>query len=370
MRSIRGGVRPLTGAAIAALLFGGLSPACAAGPDSGSGPAGAGPTTAAAPAFALPRGLEGATLIVPADNPMTPGKIRLGEQLFFDKRLSKEGTHSCESCHVPEKGWTDGLALSPKFDGSLNTRHSPTLFGAGFYPVLYWDGRAPSLEAQILAAWKGQMGADPDVVAGKVDAVAGYHSQFMAEFGGAATGDRIVKALASFVRTLHAGDTPWDRHPQDEKGLASDDVGQGFKVFTEVAKCSLCHAPPAFTDLDFHNVGIGFDTDKPDLGRGKHLTDAATKAGQPVPSEAAKLAGAFKSPTLRGIAVTGPYFHDGRAKTLEEAVDLMVKGGIPNPTLDEKLKPATLTPKQREQLLAFLRALTPAAAPYPRPNLP
>ena len=379
MRAHRRGAGLLFGAAIAAAVTGLFSTACGTGSDGPAGTGGAAPPAAEAPAgagsgaaadFALPRGLQGATLIVSADNPMTPGKIRLGEQLFFDKRLSREGTHSCESCHVPEKGWTDGLALSPKFDGSMNTRHSPTLYGAGFYPLLYWDGRAPSLEAQILAAWKGQMGADPDAIAARVDALPGYQSQFMAEFGGGATGDRIVQALASFVRTLHAGDTDWDRHPQDETGLASSDVGQGFKVFTEVAKCSLCHAPPAFTDFDFHNVGIGFDTEKPDLGRGKHLTDAAAKAGTPAPAEAAKLSGAFKTPTLRGIGLTGPYFHDGRAGTLEEAVDLMLKGGVPNPGLDEKLKPATLTAQQREQLLAFLRALTPRSVPYARPTLP
>ena len=129
--------------------------------------------------FKLPKGLEDQELApVPADNPMTAGKIRLGEQLFFDKRLSKTKQMSCETCHVPEKGWTDNLALSPKFDGSMNVRHSPTLYGVAFYPDLYWDGRAKGLEAQILAAWKGQMGADPDAIAKELEAIPAYKRRF------------------------------------------------------------------------------------------------------------------------------------------------------------------------------------------------
>lgn len=320
--------------------------------------------------FKPPRGLEDMEITVPADNPMTPGKIALGEQLFFDKRLSRTKAMSCETCHVPEKGWTDGLALSAKFDGSLNSRHTPTLIGVAYAPDLYWDGRAKGLEAQILAAWKGQMGADPEAVAKELDAIAGYKAAFAREFGGPPSAEGIVRALASFVRTIHAGDTPWDRHPQDEKSLSRSRAGRGFKVFSEVAHCTLCHLPPLYSDTLFHNVGVGSAAEKPDLARGKILADAATKAGQPVPPEAETLMGAFKTPSLRGAVSTPPYFHDGRTKTLEEAVDLMVKGGIPNAHLDEKLKPARLTATERRELLAFLRSLTPAEKPYKRPKLP
>jgi cytochrome c peroxidase len=320
------------------------------------------------PAFTPPRGLQDQEMSVPADNPMTEGKIRLGEQLFFDKRLSKTKAMSCETCHVPEKGWTDQLAFSPKFDGSLNVRHSPTLYGVGFYPDLYWDGRAKGLEAQILAAWKGQMGADPDAVAKELEAIDAYKTAFEAELGGPPTGDRIVKALASFVRTIHAGDTPWDR--LDAKTRDKSEPGRGFEVFSKTAECSLCHLPPLFSDTLFHNVGIGMDKEKPDLGRGKILADNAAKASQPAPPEAEKQQGAFKTPSLRGLALTFPYFHDGRVANLEEAVDLMVKGGIANPHLDEKLKPHTLTAKQRTELLAFLKSLTPDNKPYTRPTLP
>src|SRR5262245_29423492 len=323
---------------------------------------------AQAPAFTPPHGLEDQPMAVPDDNKVTAGKIALGQQLFFDKRLSKTKQMSCETCHVPEKGWTDGLKLSPKFDGSINVRHTPTLYGVAYYPDLYWDGRAKGLEAQILAAWKGQMGGDPDAVAKELAGVAGYAAAFQKEMGGEPTGDRIVKALATFVRTIHAGDTPFDRLPA--KTRAASPAGKGFKVFSEVGKCTLCHLPPTLSDGLFHNVGIGFDTDKPDLGRGKILADAAAKAGTPAPPEAETLQGAFKTPTLRGIALSGPYFHDGRAATLEDAVDTVLKGGIENPHRDEKLKAVTLTAAQRTQLLAFLRSLSPPPAPYQRPALP
>jgi cytochrome c peroxidase len=315
---------------------------------------------------------------VPSDNPMTAGKIKLGEQLFFDKRLSKTKAMSCETCHVPEKGWTDGLKLSPKFDGSMNTRHTPTLIAAAYAPDLYWDGRAKGLDAQILAAWKGQMGADPDQIAKELEAVAAYKAAFEAELGGPPTGERIVKALATFVRTIDGGDTPYDRLAKDRKAFEKSEIGKGFKVFSgEVASCTNCHLPPLFTDTLFHNVGIGFDTEKPDLGRGKFLADAADKKKESAPAEAEKLKaesetmkGAFKTPSLRGVASSGPYFHDGRAATLEEAVDLMIAGGIKNPNLDGKLQPAKLDKKQREQLLAFLKALSPEAKEYKRPALP
>ena len=316
----------------------------------------------AADTFAPPKGLQDNPIIVPADNPITAGKIALGQQLFFDKRLSKTKAMSCETCHVPEKGWTDGLKLSPKFDGSMNVRHSPTLYGVAYYPDLYWDGRAKGLEAQILAAWKGQMGADPDAIAKDVEAIPAYKAAFEKELGGPPTGDRIVKALATFARTIHAADTPYDRNPGRYQA--------GFKVLSEVASCTLCHLPPVYSDTLFHNVGVGASAEKPDAGRGKIVADAAAKASREVTAEEQKLQGAFKTPTLRGLALTAPYFHDGGVATLEAAVDYMLGGGTANANLDEKLKPKTLTAQQKKDLLALLRALTPESTPYPRPQLP
>jgi cytochrome c peroxidase len=321
----------------------------------------------AKPAFTAPRGLQDLPIVTPPDNALTAGRIALGKQLFFDPRLSRTKKMSCETCHVPEKGWTDGLALSPRFDGSMNTRHSPTLYGAAFYPDLYWDGRAKGLETQIMAAWRAQMGADPDAIAKELEALPRYSEAFQKEYEGPPTGDRVVKALASFVRTIHAGDTPWDRAPQDAAAASKTAIGRGFQVFS-TSGCVLCHAPALFSDAQFHNIGIGADKVPPDMGRGKILSDAAAKNNQPVTPDIERLMGAFKTPSLRGVALSGPYFHDGSAKTLEEAVDLMLKGGIDNKSKDVLLKPQALTAEQRKDLMAFLTALTPDNAPYPRPK--
>ena len=321
----------------------------------------------ARPDFALPRGLQSLTITVPPDNAMTTGRIALGKQLFFDTRLSRTKKMSCETCHVPEKGWTDGLALSPRFDGSMNTRHTPTMYGVAFYPDLYWDGREKGLEAQIVAAWRSQMGGDPDAMAKELEAVPQYVEAFQKEYEGPPTGDRIVKALASYVRTIHAGNTPWDQAPQDSAEAAKTAIGRGFQVFS-TSGCVLCHTPPLFSDAQFHNIGIGSDKPTPDMGRGKILADAAAKSNQPVTPDMERLMGAFKTPSLRGAALSGPYFHDGSAKTLDEAVDLMIKGGVDNKNKDVLLQPKTLTSEQRSDLGAFLKALTPDNKPYTRPK--
>ena len=328
------------------------------------------PATPSTPPPAADTGPLG-PMAVPADNPMTPEKIALGKQLFFDKRLSKSGNTSCETCHLPEKGWTDGKALSTRDDGTVNTRHTPTLYNVGYYRQWYWDGRAPTLEAQILAAWRGQMGADPAMIAEKLNAIEGYKGAFQQAIGGPATAENIPQALAAFVRTLKSENAPWDKYEAGDKTAVSQEVIEGFDVFssTRRANCTLCHLPPQYTDTLFHNTGVGFDKQMPDMGRGKILADAA-KAKNTTDPEAEKLMGAFKTPTLRSITESAPYFHDGHAQTLEEAVDFMLKGGIRNEHVDEKLKPHQATPEDKAKLIAFLKALTPEQKPFERPQLP
>jgi cytochrome c peroxidase len=315
-------------------------------------------------AFTPPKGLQDMEISAPSDNPITIGKIKLGEQLFFDKRLSKDKKMSCETCHVPEKGWTDGQVFSKKFDGTLNTRHTPTLFGVAFYPELYWDGRARGLEELVPDVMKTQMGSDPEEVAKELEAVSAYKSAFETELGGPPTAERISKALATFLRTIHAGDTPYDNVPEG----ADNDITQGFKVFSEVTHCTLCHLPPLFSDTLFHNMGVGMDRPHPDPGRARILSKAG--ASPEAAASAQKLTGAFKTGSLRGLLLRAPYFHDGRAKTFDEAAGVMLKGGIQNPHKDEKLKAWPFTPQQREQLLAFVRSLTPESKPYARPEPP
>ena len=328
---------------------------------------------AAAPATPAPKPDVGplGEMTVPADNPITPEKVELGKKLFFDTRLSKTGKMSCETCHLPDKGWADGQTLSTRFDGTMNTRHTPTLYNVGYYKQWYWDGRAPTLEGQVTAAWRGQMGGDPDAVAMTLNGIDAYKADFQKAFNGPATGDNIAKAIATFVRTIKSENSPWDKYQQGDKSAVSEDAIKGFAVFsdTDKANCTLCHLPPLFTDTLFHNVGVGFDKPMPDLGRGKILGDAAQKANTTDPNAEA-MQGAFKTPTLRSITENAPYFHDGRAKTLDDGVDFMLKGGIKNPHLDEKLKPKMISKDERAQLMAFLKSLTPEQKPFAKPQVP
>ncbi len=315
----------------------------------------------APPVPPVPQGLPDPTP-APADNPDTADKVALGELLFFDTRLSDGGRFSCETCHLPEKGWTDGNKLSVKHNGKSNKRHSPTLYNVGYANEWYWDGRKPTLEAQILAAWTGQVGGTPDAVADRLAEVPEYAERFRRAFNEGPTAKNIPKALASFVRiTLRSGDSPWDRYEKaGDRSQISEQALAGFKVFTEKASCALCHAPPLYTDMLYHNVGVGYQgVDQPDPGRGK-VTGNEQETG------------AFKTPGLRSVGLHPPYLHDGSAETLEQAVDFMLAGGYRegNEHIDEKLKPVELTGEDRVNLLAFLKALTPDAAPYKRPKLP
>lgn len=283
----------------------------------------------------------------PADNPMTPEKAALGRQLFFDKRLSGDQSRSCYSCHVCEKGLTDGLS---KAIGAFNKplpRSSPTLWNIGYHKMFYWDGRSPSLEKQAMAAWQlGNMGAkdhEAEILA-KINGLQGYRSQFQKVFGGDATAENMMQAISAFERTIISGDTAWDRWQAGDQSAASEAAKRGWEVFKE-AKCNNCHDGVLLTDQQFHNVGIGMDAPEPDAGRGKISNK---------PEET----GAFKTPTLRDIAKSAPYFHDGSVATLEEAVDLMLGGGKPNQYLDKKnIEKRTITPEQRRDLLEFLKSL-------------
>ena len=294
----------------------------------------------------------------PADNPTTPEKVALGRQLFFDERLSVDGSKSCYSCHVCEKGLTDGLAKAVGAGNKQLPRSSPTLWNIGYHTQFYWDGRSPSLEKQALAAWTGaNMGAKADEIVVKLNALQDYRKQFQSVFQSDATPDNVVKAIAAFERTIISGNTAWDRWKAGDQSALNESQVRGWNIFQAI-KCNNCHDGVLFTDQQFHNVGIGMDTKEPDVGRFK-VTNKPEDTG------------AFKTPTLRDIARSAPYFHDGSAATLESAVDTMLAGGKPNKYLDTKnLQPHKPFPDQREDLLNFLRSLSVTDCNLVKPPLP
>ncbi len=288
----------------------------------------------------------------PIENPTTAEKVDLGWKLFFDKRLSKDGSMACAQCHHIELAYTSGAALDAKVGGAQNKRNAPSMLNLGYHSSFYWDGRMPTLEAVSNAAWKGQLGADPAAVAKSLNEVPVYKALFVRAFGEPASADNVPRALASWLRALQSGNSAWDKAQAGDAKALSKDAQEGSKLFTSKG-CIVCHVPPLFSDFDFHSAGIGDDAGRKDT----------TKADADV--------GKFKTPSLRNVALTAPYFHDGHAKTLEEAIALMAKGtgGGPHP-VDAKFKAQKLSPKEAKALKAFLESLTGESTFTTEPTLP
>ncbi len=304
-----------------------------------------------------PNGMDVVDLngLVKPDSP-AGHRMELGKWLFFDPRLSKSGKTSCSTCHLPDMAWTDGKQLSTKDDGTVNKRHSPTLVNVGYCDKLYWDGRANSLEANVVAAWKGQMSADPLAVSSVLDKIPAYAEKFRAAFQTNANEENIGKALAAFVSRIKGEKSAYDRYLAGDQNALTQDQKAGNDLFMGKAGCAVCHIPPLFTDKSFHNTGIGMDKENPDLGRGAHVKDP-------------KLNGYFKTPSLRDVAKTGPYFHDGSIATLEEAVKFMASGGRDNPTKSPQLLDRKLSDGEIKAIAAFLTALT-SETKFTPPTLP
>jgi cytochrome c peroxidase len=293
---------------------------------------------------------------IPPDNPQTPQKIALGKLLYFDPRLSDDGTIACASCHNPALGWSNGLSFAFGVRGQTGTRSAPTVLNAAYLDTLFWDGRARSLEEQAKGPLTNpiEMGVqDGAAIAARVAAVPAYKAQFDKVFGASGvTFDNLVKAIAAYERTIVAANSPFDRYKYggDKSALTPAQV-RGLALFEDKdgPNCAKCHRFDDFsallTDLRFHNVGVGSDRPDPDIGR-----EAVT--GRPEDR------GKFRTPSLRNIALTAPYMHDGRFATLGQVVDFYMGGGTKNPNLDPDIRPFKLTPDQKADLIAFLNALT------------
>lgn len=285
-------------------------------------------------------------------NPLTPEKAELGRWLFFDKRMSKDGSMACEGCHHIPLAYTSGKALDAKVGGALNKRNAPTMKNLGYHTLYYWDGRMPTLEAVSNAAWKGQLGADPATVAATLGNIPAYRAQFERALGEGPTAENVPLALASFFRSLRTGNSAYDRFMAGDTRALSAKAQEGYRVFLK-ANCNVCHVPPLFSDFDFHRIGWG----KGDAGR-KDATQREDDEGK------------FKTPSLRDVALTAPYFHDGQAQTLDEAIDFMARGGGAEPGSSPKWRPANLTAAEKAQLRAFLESLTGETGPEEAPALP
>lgn len=299
--------------------------------------------------------------IINKDNPMTKESVELGKHLFFDPRLSGDGNMSCASCHNPSLGWSDALPTARGDRGMLLGRASPSVFNVAFNAIQMWDGRAKTLEDQATGPMEApvEMRTDFDKMLAWLSSNKGYRAMFAKAYPGEPI-DKVTieKAIANFERTVVSNNSRFDRWIAGEKDAMTENEIRGFKLFNGKAHCSACHSGANFTDSSFHNIGLAsFGKESPDVGR---------HAIRPV-----KMAkGAFKTPTVREVERTAPYFHDGSAKTLWDVVEHYDRGGDNKDNLSPNIFPLGLTLQEKGDLVAFMRALTSPYVPVNLPDLP
>ncbi len=339
---------------------------------------------AAGPGAALPKGLPADLweILVPPENPVTPEKVSLGRQLYYDKRLSKDGTVSCATCHDPAKGFSDGRKVAEGIGGKKGARNSPTVLNAVFYEFQFWDGRAASLEEQAKGPMINpvEMGMEShDTVVKVVRGIPQYQQAFGKVFGHEPGIDDVAAAIATFERTVVSGDSPFDRFHAGDKTALSESAQRGWELWNGKARCNTCHpfgnATPNFSDNKFHNIGVAAKArDFAGLARKAAAAGGPdelaflpdfTELGRYVATKQPKDIGAFKTPGLRDVALTAPYMHDGSEATLADVVTFYDKGGEPNPYLDGGIVPLHLTEQEKKDLVAFLESLTGQGAGAP-----
>jgi cytochrome c peroxidase len=292
---------------------------------------------------------------IPADNQPTNDSIALGRKLFYDLKLSGDNTLSCASCHSPALHFADGLSVAKGLE--LGTRNTPTLLNAAYNLEQFWDGRAASLERQAgnPIANPKEMNQPHEVCISKLNADQTYREDFTKTFGpGMITMDKVEKAIAAFERTLLSGNSPFDRYQYGgEKSALSAQAIRGLEIFTDKARgnCATCHTVgekfAIFSDEKFHNLGAGMNSNGELTDHGRQSVTGSDKDF-----------GGFRTPSLRNVAKTAPYMHDGSLKTLNEVVAFYVGGGNSNPQRDPEIKPLNLSAQDRSDLVIFLEALT------------
>jgi cytochrome c peroxidase len=328
---------------------------------------------------------EATRAAIPPDNPQTPEKIALGQKLFFDARLSADETVACSTCHDPARAFTDGRPVSIGIKGRAGQRNAPTILNALYNKFQFWDGRAKTLEQQaalpiINSVEMGQPSLDAAVA--RIAAIEEYQRAFKRVFGSAPNGPDLVRAIASYERTQLAFDSPFDNFIAGDKNAIEPSAIRGWNIFNTRGRCNKCHALSEdkldvtnFTDNDFHNIGIGIirhnvvalarqaeqlvnSGDAAAIDRAAIQTDMSAIGRFLISKKEADIA-SFKTPNLRNVLVTGPYFHDGSQETLWDVLDHYNKGdGLQNPYLDEDIQPLALTEADIDDVVAFLASLT------------
>lgn len=287
----------------------------------------------------------------PADNPLTLEKALLGRRLFFDPILSRDGSVSCASCHLPDHGLASPDAVAIGIGGQRGRRNSPSLYNVAWGQSFFWDGRAASLEEQALEPIVSplELGSDLPTVVGKLQRHAEYPQLFAEAFPGEAqplSEKNLARSLASFERTLVRAGSEVDRFHAAEYEALSPAARQGLWIFESRGFCWQCHSGTNFSDEAFHNTGVSFGREGRDLGRFE-VTGEERHRFQ------------FKTPSLRGVAETAPYMHDGSLRTLEEVVEFYSQGGAPgDPGLDPQLRPLHLSEVEKANLVEYLKALS------------
>jgi cytochrome c peroxidase len=323
------------------------------------------------------------TVPAPAANPQTPEKIELGKKLFFDRRLSGDGTMSCSTCHDPEKGYSDDLAISLSYPTTRNWRNSPTLINIGFQKFLFHDGRAHTLEEQALFPMMSafEMNQNLDFVEEEIRSVPEYVDAFRRVFGGEVTRERMAMALSAFQRSLVSVNAPLDRFLKGDKNALSTEARKGYELFTGKGKCAGCHDGVDLADDRFYalNVPENLDQEKdPRVAATRRFVAKVSNyedyrnltedPGRYLVTKDKKDWKAFRTPTLREIAKTAPYMHNGIFETLDQVIEFFDRGGGTGTTA---LKPLNLTADERRALKTFLiEALSGEDVPFRYPKVP
>lgn len=318
----------------------------------------------------------------PPENPTTPEKVELGKKLFFDRRLSGDGTMTCATCHDPENGFTDALPTSLSYPTTRNWRNSPGLVNVAWRKTLFRDGRSSSLEEQALFPMMSpfEMNRNLDYLEEVLKTVPAYVEAFRSVFGGEITRQRVAQAISAFERTLLSRDTPLDRHLRGEPGALSARQRAGLDLFLGKAGCGACHNGPTLEDGKFHRLGVPEDLEVKDdprvlatarfVGKVSGFPDYRTLREDPgrflVTKDPADWK-AFATPPLREVAATAPYMHNGALGTLQEVIDFYDRGGGDDPKKSPMLRPLGLSREEKESLREFLATGLSGTMPEARP---